>query len=313
MKAIFLLILTVCFTVSSCTNKDLAIENLLKREDRTCAEVLEYSLIDNSNFSIIFSEKVVIKEVSYNGKRTKEQIVGENLIIPLPVILEMGEKYTLSLTFTKNGGNTTRAFFTLYGKNKDKAGILINEVSIDGNTTNPDRIELLVTKKGNTGGMMITDDITKTGVVLPSISVNKDDIIVIYWDSTSGKDPLIRDYKKNLITYYVDGGMKSTLISTTGAVVLYDEVGGSIIDALIYSNSTEVDEKKESFLSLLSLLQENGNWKGESVSSSHVTSSRVLARLPGAIDSNSKDDWFTTAARCSTFSYPNTYSPYSEE
>ena len=313
MKAIFLLILTVCFTVSSCTNKDLAIENLLKREDRTCAEVLEYSLIDNSNFSIIFSEKVVIKEVSYNGKRTKEQIVGENLIIPLPVTLEMGEKYTLSLTFTKNGGNTTRAFFTLYGKNKDKAGILINEVSIDGNTTNPDRIELLVTKKGNTGGMMITDDITKTGVVLPSISVNKDDIIVIYWDSTSGKDTLIRDYKKNLITYYVDGGMKSTLISTTGAVVLYDEVGGSIIDALIYSNSTEVDEKKESFLSLLSLLQENENWKGESVSSSHVTSSRVLARLPGAIDSNSKDDWFTTAARCSTFSYPNTYSPYSEE
>lgn len=313
MKKILFVSILYLFILSSCSNRDVIIENLLKGEDRTCAEILEYGLVDNSSFSIRFSEKVIIKEVSYNGRKKKVQIIGDSVTLTLPFTLDMGEKYTLALTYSKNGGNTTRSFFTLYGKNPDKAGLIINEVSTDGSRTNPDRIELLVTKRGNTGGMMITDDEKTTGVVLPDMYVNKNDIIVIYWDTKSGKNTVIRDYEKNLYTYYIDGGMKSTLISTTGALLLYDEVGGKVIDALLYSDFTEASMKKEDFLSLLAFLEEEGEWDGDPVSSIHVTSSRVLARLPGGIDTDSADDWFTTAARCSSFGEPNTYSPYSEE
>ena len=41
-----------------------------------------------------------------------------------------------------------------------------------------------------------------------------------------------------------------------------------------------------------------------------VTSSRVLARLPGGWDTNTRDDFFITEPRKSTFGYPNEYYPY---
>ncbi len=302
MKHIFFTLILILFSAVSCSNKALNIENLLINEDKRHAQILSYSLVDNNSFDISFSERVEIKEVSYNGEREKTHIVGKEISLPLPYVLERGEKYTLALTFSKNGGNTFRAYFTLYGKNTNKAVLLINEVSVDGNASNPDRVELLVIKDGNTGGMMVTDELENAKVVLPAIDVARDDIIVIYWDSKSKKDTLTRGVNS---TYYVDGGVQTTLISTTGAVLLYDEVGGTIIDALPYSDFTEASLKKEKFISLLAYLIEIGEWEGEAVPSDKVTASRVLSRLPGGWDTNSAEDWFTTAAKASSFGYPN--------
>lgn len=308
MKRIFFILILFSFALS-CSNKSLNLENLLANEDNRQARILSYTLLDNSRFDISFSERIEIKEISYNGDREKTHIVGKDISIPLPCVLESGEKYTLALTFSRNGGNTFRAYFTLYGKNTNKAVLMINEASIDGNSSNPDRVELLVIRKGNTGGMMITDEKDTAKVVLPSIDVVKNDIIVVYWDSKSNKETLKRESN---YTYYVDGGMDTTLISTTGAVLLYDEVGGNIVDALPYSDFTEASLKKENFIALLAYLIEIGEWEGEAVPSDKVTSSRVLARLPGGWDTNSAEDWFTTAPRNSSFDYPNVYIPYEE-
>ena len=267
MKNKIWIILLLLLPVLSCINKDIAIENLLSGKNKNGAAVIDYGLEDNSTFSIRFSERVEIREVVFNGEREAKSIVGETITIPLPYTLDMGEKFTLAITFTKNGGNTTRASFTLWGKNTNKAGVLLSKVSVDGNRTNPDRIELLVTKSGNVGGMAVTDDIDKEGVVLPSMTVKRGDLIVIYWDSRSGKENFIRDYEKGLYTYYINGGMESTLISTTGGILVYDEVGGSITDALIYSNFTEASIKKDKFSTLVEKLEEEGAWEGEAVSS----------------------------------------------
>ncbi len=312
MKNKILLILFLVVLLLSCANKDITIENLLAGKNKNGATVIEYGLVDNSTFSIRFSERVEIREVVFNGERAAKSLVGETITIPLPYTLDMGEKFTLALTFTKNGGNTTRASFTLWGKNSKKAGLLLNKVSVDGNRTNPDRIELLVTKGGNVGGMAVTDDIAKEGVVLPSMDVKRGELIVIYWDSRSGKENFIRDYEKGLYTYYINGGMESTLISTTGGVIVYDEVGGNIIDALIYSNFTEASTKKDKFTALVELLEEEGEWEGEAVSSEEITASRILARLPGGIDRNTADDWFTTTPKVK-FGYEHTYTPYSPD
>ena len=312
MKNKIWIILLLLLPVLSCTNKDIAIENLLSGKNKNGAAVIDYGLEDNSTFSIRFSERVEIREVVFNGEREAKSIVGETITIPLPYTLDMGEKFTLALTFTKNGGNTTRASFTLWGKNTNKAGVLLSKVSVDGNRTNPDRIELLVTKSGNVGGMAVTDDIDKEGVVLPSMTVKRGDLIVIYWDSRSGKENFIRDYEKGLYTYYINGGMESTLISTTGGILVYDEVGGSITDALIYSNFTEASIKKDKFSTLVEKLEEEGAWEGEAVSSEEITASRILARLPGGIDSNTADDWFTTTPKVQ-FGWEHAYTPYSPD
>ncbi|MCI7605902.1 MAG: hypothetical protein MSS69_04020, partial [Spirochaetales bacterium] len=53
-----------------------------------------------------------------------------------------------------------------------------------------------------------------------------------------------------------------------------------------------------------------GMWEGDAFDSSLVTSSRVISRLPGAIDTETSDDFFVTAARRSTFGEENDYAPY---
>ncbi len=312
MKNKILIFFITLLLLFSCSNKELVIENLLLDKNKSGAVIVDYGLEDNETFVIKFSERVEIKEVVFNTAVEKKSLVGDSITISLPYTLDMGEKFTLALTYTKNGGNTTRAFFTLYGRNSNKAGLLLNKVSVDGNKANPDRIELLVTKSGNIGGMAVTDDITSSGVVLPSLTVKRGDLIVIYWDSRSGKENFLRDYEKELYTYYINGGMESTLISTTGGIVVYDEVGGTIIDAIVYSNFTEASTKKEAFIALVELLEEEGEWEGEAVSSQEITASRLLMRLPGGIDRNTADDWFTSTAGVK-FGYEHTYTPYSPE
>lgn len=313
MKKLFLFLFSLAIVLVSCSNIKAEVENLLLKEDIQGAKILEYGLVDNSSFSIRFSEKVEVKEIVFNGVKKKKQLLGDSITIPLPYTLEMGEKYTLALTFTKNGGNTTRAFFTFYGKNDRKAGLVISELSVAGTKTNPDRIELYVRSGGNTAGIMLTDELGITGIVLPSLEVNEDDIIVVYWDSRSRQDPFERNKDNPVYTYFVDGGMDHTLISTTGAVLLYDEVGGEITDAILYSDFTEAAEKKETFIQIQEYLEETGEWIGDPVSSEDVTSTRVLARYPTTEDSNSADEWITTTTKGSSFGYPNPYNPYEDE
>ncbi len=306
MKHIAALLILLTFMLS-CSNRKITVENLLLKEDMRGAEIISYGLDSNSEFSIAFSEKVEITEISFNGRKERRSLLGSSFTISLPEEISMGEKAELALTYSKNGGNTNRALFTLYGKNGRKAGLLINELSIKGTGTNPDRIELLVTESGNTAGMTVTDDPEETGAVLPAIEVSRGDIIVIWWDSRSGKTAEERE--DGGWTYHVDAQMKDTLISTTGGILLYDEAGGNIEDAVIYSDSSS-SAVREKYSSMCTLLSEEGAWEGDAVASDEVTPSRVLARLPGGIDSNTASDWFITAARKSTFGDKNIYAPY---
>ncbi len=311
MKHLFsLIIILLLLTSFSCSDKNAAVENVLSSVDRRPAQILSYSLGDNSSFLIRFSERVLISEVVYDGTKRKTGFVGESFTIALDRELSMGEKYTLALTFEKNGGNTGRAHFTLYGRNDRKASLLINEVSMKGDKTNPDRIELLVTKKGNIAGFILTDELDTAAVVLPSIEVSRGDIIVVYWETKSGKTTQTRS--ETLYTYYVDGGADHTLIGTTGAVLLYDENGGEIVDALLYSDFTSASTTKDKYNAASALLAETGEWDGPAVDSTLVRTTRVLARMPGGVDTNSADDWFVTAVKKATWGEENVYAPYVE-
>ncbi len=311
MKHLFsLIIILFLLTSFSCSEKSAAVENVLSCVDRRPAQILSYSLGNNSTFLIRFSERVLISEVVYDGTRRKTNLAGDNFSIPLDRELGMGEKYTLALTFEKNGGNTGRAYFTLYGRNDRKASLLINEVSMKGDKTNPDRIELLVTKKGNTAGFILTDEVGTAAVSLPSIEVGRGDIIVVYWETKSGKTTKART--ETLYTYYIDGEADHTLIGTTGAVLLYDEYGGDIVDALLYSDFTSASTSKEKYNTASALLAETGQWEGPAVDSTDVRTTRVLARMPGGVDTNSADDWFVTAVKKATWGEENVYAPYIE-
>lgn len=295
------------FTLSSCSVVKDEITDLLSPLDKTLPYITEYEMKNNSALKISFSETVMLEEVIINGETKDNKRVGKVFSLDFGFTLKRGEKMTLALTFSKNNKNTARAFLTLYGKNDNIPSFVINEVSIKGTKNSPDRIELLVTKEGDSAGVVLTDNNSGDDYILPSLPLNKGDIVVIYWKDKREKEKEERDGIKT--TYYLEASMSSTLSGTTGAVIVKDEKNGKIMDALLYHDGSALSGKEEE---LFTALKDDGNWSGEYVSSLAVTSSRVLARLPGAIDTDSSDDWFTTEARKSSFGYENTYSPYSK-
>lgn len=310
MKYILFIILFFLIFTPSCKDPNTKIEDILLKKDTEDAKIISSEIRNNNTFSIVLSEVVEIVELSINGVISKDRVLGKEFSFPLGRTIKMGEKVTIALTYKKNGGNTTRAYFTLYGKNTRKAKLLINEVSIKGTKTLPDRVELLVTKSGNIAGFELTDDLDYTPLTLPFLEVERGDIIVIYWNSKANKEDYIRENGKH--TYFISGNMSNTLISTTGALILFDEHDGTIVDGILYSDFSSSDYGKEKYEKCESLLIEKNEWYGEPISSEYVTASRVLTRLKGGIDTNTSEDFFTSQARKSSFGEENEYYPYEE-
>ena len=311
MKYVFFIILFFLIFTPSCNNQNQKIEDIFHKIETEDAKIISAEIVNNNTFNIVLSEVVEILEFSINGEENKEKILGKEFSFPLGRTIEMGEKVTIALTYRKNGGNTTRAYFTLYGKNTRKANLLINEVSVKGTKTLPDRVELLVTKSGNIAGFEITDDLDSTPLTLPSLEVERGDIIVIYWNSKTNKEDYIRENGKH--TYFLSGNMANTLISTTGALILFDEHNGTIVDGILYSDFSSSDYGKDKYEKCETLLVENNEWYGEAISSEYVTASRVLTRLKGGVDTNTSEDFFTSQARKSSFGEENEYYPYEED
>lgn len=309
MKSFIVIILLFLLLFASC-EEEIEKENVLLEKSSKPSELLDYSVIDNSILSLSFSEIVELEEIVIDGKKKNEKILDKDFSIPLDKTLSLGERITVALTVANNRGDLTRIFITLYGKNENKATLLLNEISIKGTKTSPDRIELLVTKGGNTSGLRLTDDLSQKGIILPPIEVSRGDILVVYWDSETKKETIERDNGKK--TYYLSGNMDHTLISTTGAIILFEDEGENVMDGILYSDFSSSEYGKERYDKCLELLSLSYEWSGDAVSSEFVTSSRVLTRLQGGIDTNSADDWFTCAARKSSFGEENSYYPYQE-
>ena len=306
MKKTILLLLASLFLVSC--PEEAEIMDLFHSADMTLPVVLDYSLKDNRIFVIEFSETVDMTEILFSGEVLDPPGLGKSFSIPLPYALEPGEEKRISFTVEKDNGSLTRVSLSVIGKNPDIPKVLINEVSIKGTSASPDRIELLIMEKGNVAGMRVEDG--NWGYTLPSIEVKKDDLILIYWDKPTARSHYLRSDGK--MTYILNAYAPSTLSGTEGLLILKKEKDGETADALLYSDKGETafsgEEKKSQRDGLIAL----GQWEGEVFDSSLVTSSRVIARLPGGVDSDTSEDYFITQARKSSFGELNSYLPYNE-
>ena len=244
---------------------------------------------------MLINDQVILKER-----------LGSSFSVSLPFSLSPGEKAGIKITAEDANGNIERFYLTVKGRNYETPSLIINEISVKGTQSNPDRIELYVLKKGDTAGVVISDD--KYSFTLPSIKVKEGDIILIYWDRSTTKKSYERDRGK--MTYIIKASAPSTLSGPEGAVIIRKEEKGDMMDAFFYSEKGEDALKEGEKKKLFSEALEIAEWDGEAFDSSLVTSSRVMARLPGAIDTDTCDDFFITAARRSTFGEENEYAPY---
>ena len=300
-----MIILLFSFLLASCPASTGEILDMLLSYDSSLPTMISHSLQNNSILEVTFSETVELLEAKAEGKSLISPSLGSSFSIPLPHSLKPGERYRVSMTARKENGNTSRISLLLSGKNYDLPSLLLNEVSVKGTQSNPDRIEIYVSGDGDTAGMKVGS--SKWEYTFPSLKVEEGDLILIYWDKPTTRKSWMREEGK--MTYVLSASSPSTLPGTEGIIWIREEEQGSITDVLVYSEKGEEAFKEdEEFQRVLSL----SLWDGEPFDSSLVTSSRVIARFPGAVDSDSADDFFTTKARNSTFGELNSYVPYEE-
>ena len=306
----------VALIFSSCPMNGTRVYDAFFGKDKSIPKVLKYEMEDNSRMRIIYDEDVTLMEVVFNGKILDYSMHGTIFNIPFQTTLKRGETAIFSIMAEDNAGNTSRSSFKLIGKNTEIPEALINEVSIKGTSESPDRVEILFMESGSAAGMIVSDGLISEEnhyVVLPDISVNRGDTIVIYWDKEA--ESLEPVFDEGRMGYFINGESDTTLSGTNGALLIYNELDGKIIDGIIYTTGESElsggygnNRTRNAAMELMRL----GLWEGEPVSSVLVTASRVIARLPGGQDTNSADDFFITEARKSTFGTTNEYFPYSE-
>lgn len=307
------LLLLIIIILCSCPAENTDFVNLFLNKDRDAPTMLDYELRENRICFITFDENVTITDAHLNGENVFRPSKETRMVqLDFSSEIKPGEEKTLFLTAEDKAGNTSRYAIRLTGVNLRQADLLITEVSMKGTATSPDRIELTATEGGSVLGYAVLDGIIgheNHRYYLPEIHLNRNDIIVIYWDRCESLPAtLIRDTER---TYYLYAESKETLIGTNGAVILYNHTNGKgeIEDSLLYNTSDASNNNgygnttsEESAKHLKNIEQ----WFGNTFRSDQVTSSRVVARYYPYEDTNTASDFHVTAARNSTFGYPNT-------
>ncbi len=302
--------------LSACPVGSIRIYDAFHGKDKSIPKVLKYEMRDNAYMRIVYNEDVTLTEVIFNDRVLDYSMHGTIFTIPFRTTLKRGETAILSIMAEDESGNTSRSSFRIIGKNLEIPMALINEASIKGTSEAPDRVEILFMESGSAAGMIVSDGLIGEEnhlVILPDIIVSKGDTIVIYWDKEA--ESLEPVFDEGRMGYIINGESDTTLSGTNGALLLYDELDGNIIDGLIYT--TGESELSDGYgnnrtRNAAEMLLRLGEWNGDPVSSVLVTSSRVIARLPGGQDTNNAEDFFITEARKSTFGRTNEYLPYSE-
>lgn len=309
------LTLALALLLAACPDE--RIYDAFEGKDRIPPELVDYELTTNSVFSVTYDEEVSLREFIFDGtERSVSYSLSSSYSLTLPRTLERGEEVTLSLTVEDEGGNTTRSSFTLIGLNDNVPEAVINEVSSYGTGSNADKVELLFLSDGNTAGMLLSDgtlDSCNYIYALEDMDVEEGDMYVIFWDTESTMDAAF--VRTGGVTYVFEADSSKTLSGKNGALILYSDSNGNVMDGFVYTSGEA--ESNNGYGNTITedaavFLISEGEWTGDPFCSAYVTASRVMARIPGGYDTDQASDWYTTQAKGQTFGYINTYIPYEE-
>lgn len=258
------------------------------------------------------------------------KVEGNRMEISFEEDMEAGGLFKIEITVSDLTGNSLTILSDFYGFNSNIPEIIINEITTQGSTANPDKVELRVLSPGNTAGMCIFEGIDTNWSqrkILPAIDVLEDDYIIIHF-KPQGIDEEIdetvsKDISGGLNTHpdawdlWVDGG--SGLSGNNGTITLFTNPGGNLIDGVLYSNRTSSsDENYRGFGSTAVMnkadrLFELGGWtiSGEIIAPEDAidpedsTATRSMCRNIVFIDTNSKEDWHIVPTSTASFGETN--------
>ncbi|MBN2652180.1 MAG: hypothetical protein JXR63_07350 [Spirochaetales bacterium] len=291
---------------------------------------------DSTSVRFFFDEKIYIKDkmhlrIDKNNEISEYFIDEETLLLRLSNKMRAGEKYIAELQVSDKKGNTTLLATSFFGYNDNLPELVINEFRVTNSSSRPEAVELYCTKAGNLAGVTIyrgSSEFYETKLIFPNLTLVAGDYIVVHFrpenipeeiDETEGKD--LSGGKESGPDHYDfwvrEGGGIS---GTNGAISLYTNPRGKIIDAVCYTNRTYIEgERYGSFgtstaYNSINSIFEQGGWTtanaelitpNDCISVVGATATRTICREITLPNTKSKDNWYIVPTSSSTMGSTN--------
>ncbi len=252
---------------------------------------------------------------------------------------KIARPYQLEAVVADEAGNTMSFVETVYGFNPDVPTVIINELTTQGSGNHPDVVELRLLSAGNLGGLTLYAGAPGEHdgrLVFPAVELPPDAYVVVHFkpegipeEVDELEDPTVSgglDASDTGWDFWVPGG--SGISGNNGTVSLYEQPGGRLFDAIVYSNRTsDSDERYRGFgskkaLAMVDRVAADGGWlpadgtaaprlaPEDAVDPEDSTATRSISRGSDAVDSDTKADWHITPTSGYTFGGANTDEVY---
>ncbi|MFP4619658.1 MAG: hypothetical protein ACLFMZ_12525 [Spirochaetaceae bacterium] len=294
---------------------------------------------DEETFEIIFNERAEIsrQELSIYPEVPLESIdwKRETCRITLSETMQPGIEYALEGTARDESGNSLTFLTHIFGYNPNLPTLRLNEITTQGSTSNPDKVELKILEDGTTAGLCLYEGVDTSWTsrkILPPIEVEAGDYIVVHFRPAGTPDEIdeLEDPYECSAEKAVPGAWdlwvegSTGISSNNGVIAIYESTTGPLIDGFLYSNRTSSsDERYRGFgttraLERADILHEQGGWLAQerlvapedAVDPDDSTATRSMCRMPEGSDTNTAADWHIVPTRGSTFGFLNSEEVY---
>jgi len=335
--ALYFTVILSALSLSGCT--PIADTRALLKEDLRPPVFLSLAVNDSTSVALEFSEPIEYRPDSYSCspalERADTRTEEEQLHLSFKNPMQPGTEYSLECSVSDPAGNSHTVLAKFFGFNPNIPAIRLNEITTQGSTSHPDKIELLVLEDGNTAGLCLIDgtrDFIRQYKVLPPIEVKAGEYIVVHTKPVGTADEVdetgspvecsAADSVMEAWDVWIAGG--SGLSGNNGVISLYSHSNGELLDGFLYSNRTSSsDENYRGFGSLDTMSRADQLWLQEgwvaagrliapedAVNPDNSTATRSICRLPEGEDSNSAADWYIVDTSQSSFGSENSLIEY---
>ena len=300
---VFLLLSSGC----GCSQPELSLHNLFEQADSSPPVFLSANMQSQHTATLSFNESIAENSVTLwceQNSVASFTVIDKTLTLNLAKPMQMGTSLPLEGRVEDIRGNSLQFSIELWAKNTHPATVLINEFTTKGSETNPDRVELVVTSRGNLAGLTlyagVADDWSDR-FVFPDRWVERGTYVVVAFSKGEHE------------AAWYTSALQAGLGSNNGclSVAMSPEWASPLLDAVMWGNmSTSTFEGfgSASLLSQAQILFQNGQWNSasseKSIDSNTGTATRSFCR-DRLIDTNSSDDWYVCATRQATFGSKN--------
>ncbi|NLV61605.1 MAG: hypothetical protein GXY63_08315 [Spirochaetales bacterium] len=313
MKHLTITVLSLFFIFSSCGCRqgDDVVNALLASHDDKPPVLRSWEMVTQTSARLSFNEPVVIKPTDFtiDGKAVSDGTVSNGTVtLTLTDAIPLGQSARLEGRVEDLARNSVHFSIILWAKNPNPATVLINEFTTKGTEANPDRVELVVTGRGNLAGLTLyagTPSLYSDRFIFADRWVERGTYLVVrFQEGTDGGEHT----SEKLSGLSSNNGSLSVAVSP--------EWESAIIDAVVWGNvvtTTYEGFGSQALLTQVSQLYDGEQWNSQkskdSVDSTDSTATRSFCR-DRLSDTNSSADWYICDTRQASFGSLNSEKRY---